>query len=400
MSSSYKQAVSSRKLGKAALDRGDKKEALRHFRRSLASMKVYRQKAQGKLKDMADKAIRTLENDIARLEGTGETPVVSSSQRSGAKTTTPRTSAETAKSAEKWSGDLSSLPEPCTGATFEIVQPKLTFDDVAGMQPLKDELRLAIELPLKNPEEFKRRGISPKTGVLLYGPPGCGKTFIVTCAGGEFNLPVVIAKADQLVDSYVGNTEKNVAQAFRCTRALQPSILMVDEIDTLLPAEKHGSDVMSRAEGIFLQELSGVSDSEEQMVFMAATNKPWNLNPALIRPGRIDRIVYVPAPDEKARQKLFELHLRKNKTKGIDFGKLSDLTHEKNNYQYSASGIAQVCETAVIEVIKEQYETGKEDMPVEMHHIEAGLSKTPRSVTPEMRKQYDNFAEKFASFKS
>ncbi len=403
MSEAYRSAVQARKQGDAALARGDVKEALMYYRRALAALRRFKARAQGRLKLVAEKAIKSLERDIARLESRGR-------EREGAPRAEARrpgraggrkASAQPAAAAGEWSGDLSDLPEECGAANFQIVKPDKTFDDLAGMEKLKEELRLAIELPLKYPEEFKRRGIDPKTGILLYGPPGCGKTYMVSCAGGQFGLPVIIAKADQLVDSYVGNTEKNVAQVFRCARATAPSILLVDEIDTLLPAEKRGSDVMARAEGVFLQELSGVASTENvQTVFMGATNKPWDLNPALIRPGRIDRIIYVPPPDEKAREEIFRLHLRGNRLEGIDFKKLARMTAPKDGYSYSSSGIAQVCETAIVEVIKEQYEKGVEDMPVRMEHIETGLSKVPRSITPEMERQYEEFAEKFSSFKA
>ncbi|MHA1653242.1 MAG: ATP-binding protein [Candidatus Thorarchaeota archaeon] len=404
MSQDYRNAVAARRRGDEALAKGDVETALKYYRRSLAALRHFRSHADPLVKKIVDKGIAALERDIERLLGKKSKGHKTQSGRTTAsrgrtkKRTRPRAAAVSTDEDEREGS--AETPEECEG-TLQIVYPEKTFDDLAGMQAVKNELRLTIELPLRDPEEFKRRGVSPSTGILLYGPPGCGKTYLVTCAGGEFGLPVIIAKADQLVDMYVGNTEKNVAQVFRCARVMSPSIVFVDEIDTLLPAQKRGSDVMARAEGVFLQELSGVAgDDSIQTVFIGATNKPWDLNPALIRPGRIDRIVYVPAPDEKAREEIFKIQLRGNRLEGVDFKELARLTAPKDGYSYSSSGIAQICQTAVLEVIKEQFDKGVKDLPVEMSHITAAMAKIPRSITPEMEEQYAEFGAKFASFKT
>ena len=176
---------------------------------------------------------------------------------------------------------------------------------------------------------------------------------------------------------------------------------MVDEIDSLLPKDKTGSNVTRQVEGVFLQELSGIASQESmQAIFLAATNYPWNLNPALIRPGRIDSIVYVPPPDEKARSAIFKIHLRRNELKGIDINQLVRMTAPRDGYKYASSGIENICDKAKRAAVKEEDKTGADDLPLEIAHFEIGLSTIRRSITPQMEQEYQEFTKKFASLKA
>ncbi|NXD12803.1 SPAT5 protein, partial [Nothocercus nigrocapillus] len=190
--------------------------------------------------------------------------------------------------------------------------PKVSWSDIGGLEDVKLKLKQAVEWPLKHPDSFIRMGIQPSKGVLLYGPPGCSKTMIAKALAHESGLNFLAVKGPELMNKYVGESERAVREIFRKARAVSPSILFFDEIDAL--AVERGSssgagNVADRVLAQLLTEMDGIEQLKD-VTILAATNRPDMIDKALLRPGRIDRIIYVPLPDEATRTEIFKLHFR------------------------------------------------------------------------------------------
>ena len=192
-----------------------------------------------------------------------------------------------------------------------LEKPKITFADVGGMEAVKEEIRLKIIHPLRFPELYKAYGRASGGGLLLYGPPGCGKTYLARATAGEVQANFISVGIADILDMWLGNSEKNLHQLFVLARSQTPCVLFFDEVDALA-ANRHdlrqsaGRTVINQ----FLEELDGVSASNEGVLIMAATNAPWQLDPAFRRPGRFDKIVLVTPPDEPARASILEILLQ------------------------------------------------------------------------------------------
>lgn len=387
MSSTYQRAVEEKKLGDAAAKKGNNRIALLHYRRAIGAMKIYAKSADPSQRRVAHNIIAKI---TALATGLGGGNVSKAPKGS----VTPHEKPQVERPSE--------MPSDCAESGGMVEYSNFQFNDIAGMEEVKLELRDAIELPLKYPDEFKRRGISLQTGILLFGPPGCGKTYLVKCLAGEFSLPAIIVSASQLLESLVGATEKKASMTFSCARSLAPSVLFVDEIDKLLSASSRSdtTQVMTRTTNEFLTQLDGFTEHEQQSIFVAATNEPENINPALIRPGRVSQIVYIGAPDFEARKEVFRINLRGNRLDGIDYAELAKLTKPVGGYEYSAAAIAEICTTAKKSVIREQDRKSATDLPIKMSHFKKGLKRVKPTVTPEMKKRYERFAKTHASLRS
>lgn len=244
-------------------------------------------------------------------------------------------------------------------STSLIVTKKLdiSFRDVAGLENVKEEIKLKLIYPFEHREEAKRFGLKSGGGILLYGPPGTGKTHIARALAGEVNADFFSVKPSDLMDQYVGNTEKKIAEMFKTARECERAVIFIDEIESLMP-KRHGqsSTVMARVVPQFLAELDGLESSNENILFLGATNEPWSLDLAALRPGRFDEKIYVPLPDLEARRKIFELKFaNKPISSAIDFDSLAELTEN-----YSGADISYVCERAAVIPFKESIETGVE----------------------------------------
>ncbi|NWQ63117.1 SPAT5 protein, partial [Neopipo cinnamomea] len=190
--------------------------------------------------------------------------------------------------------------------------PKVSWSDIGGLEDVKLKLRQAVEWPLKHPDSFIRMGIQPPKGVLLYGPPGCSKTMIAKALAHESGLNFLAVKGPELMNKYVGESERAVREIFRKARAVSPSILFFDEIDALAVERGNSSgagNVADRVLAQLLTEMDGIEQLKD-VTILAATNRPDMIDKALLRPGRIDRIIYVPLPDAAARREIFKLHFR------------------------------------------------------------------------------------------
>ncbi len=192
----------------------------------------------------------------------------------------------------------------------EVERPKVTFEDVGGMEKVKEEIRLKIIHPLTHPEIYEAYGKKIGGGILLYGPPGCGKTHIARATAGEINAGFISVGLHDVLDMYIGKSEKNLHELFDKARANTPCVLFFDEVDALGASRTDmrtsgGRQIINQ----FLSELDGIDGDNEGLLVLAATNAPWHLDSAFRRPGRFDRIIFVPPPDEPARAQIMDIML-------------------------------------------------------------------------------------------
>ena len=219
-------------------------------------------------------------------------------------------------------GDL-----PADTTTEEPERPKINFADVGGMEPVKEEVRMKIILPLQQPELFRAYGKKIGGGILMYGPPGCGKTFLARATSGEVSASFLAVGISDVLDMWIGQSEKNLHAIFEQARSHRPCVLFFDEVDALGAnrtdmLKSGGRQIINQ----FLSELDGVSSSNDGVLILAATNAPWHLDPAFRRPGRFDRILFVPPPDASARAAILRLLLKGKPVAEIDFDALAKKT--------------------------------------------------------------------------
>ncbi|XP_064272486.1 ATPase family gene 2 protein homolog A isoform X1 [Passer domesticus] len=229
--------------------------------------------------------------------------------------------------------------------------PKVSWSDIGGLEDVKLKLKQAVEWPLKHPESFIRMGIQPPKGVLLYGPPGCSKTMIAKALAHESGLNFLAVKGPELMNKYVGESERAVREIFRKARAVSPSILFFDEIDALAVERGNSSgagNVADRVLAQLLTEMDGIEQLKD-VTILAATNRPDMIDKALLRPGRIDRIIYVPLPDAATRKEIFRLHFQSMPVSNeVCLAELVERTQK-----YSGAEITAVCREAALLALQE-----------------------------------------------
>lgn len=233
----------------------------------------------------------------------------------------------------------------------------MTFKDVVGMDKEKKEIYENIILAIRKPELLKAYGKRLGLGVLFYGPPGCGKTYFVNAIGGETNSKVLIARINEIVDMYAGNTEKNMHAIFEQARKNTPCIVFFDEVDALgMKREGAGEQqsYMRMAVNQFLQEMDGVEKNPEGIFIIGATNQPWDMDPALKRSGRFGESIYIPPPDYKTRKQAFIYNTRKMPIGRVSFGRLARAT-----MGFSQADVGEICDKAALIPAAEEDRTGR-----------------------------------------
>jgi ATP-dependent 26S proteasome regulatory subunit len=265
-------------------------------------------------------------------------------------------------------------------------KPDVNFSHVGGMDVVKKEIEMKIIFPLKHPEMYKAYGKKTGGGILLYGPPGCGKTFIAKATAGEVNAQFISVGLNEILDMWIGNSEKNLHEVFERARAYAPCVLFFDEIDALGASR---SDMRQSAGrhliNQFLLELDGVESNNDGVLVLGATNSPWHLDPAFRRPGRFDRIIFVPPPDDAARESIFKLKLENKPLDQIDYSKIIKLTKE-----YSGADIEAIIDIAIESKLHESMKIGI-PQPIQTKDILNAINKHFAS-TKEWFTQARNFA--------
>ena len=291
--------------------------------------------------------------------------------------------------------------EPSAMREVLVEIPNVRWDDVGGLEQAKQELREAIEWPLKYPEVFKTTSIKAPKGILLYGPPGTGKTLLAKAVANEANANFISVKGPELLSKWVGESEKHVRDMFRKARQVAPAILFFDEIDSLAPRRGGIGDshVTERVVSQLLTELDGMEELKD-VVVIAATNRPDMVDPALLRPGRIERHIYIPPPDREARKEIFRIHLKgKPLADDVDIEWLAEKTEG-----YSGADIEAVCREAGMLAIREAIkpDMSREDakkvaekIKITRRHFEEALKKVRPSLTKEDIERYKRIVEEF-----
>jgi transitional endoplasmic reticulum ATPase len=242
--------------------------------------------------------------------------------------TAPATSGGNAEK-EFWSADKDDYDDESAAERFvdEVSRPAISFADVGGMEEVKEEIRMKIIYPIQNRDLFRAYGKKLGGGVLLYGPPGCGKTLISQATAGEIRSNFISVALHQILDLYIGNSEKNLHQLFQIARDHAPAILFFDEVDALAADRKDLRESgMRTLINQFLAEMDGNVANNEGILILGATNAPWHLDPAFRRPGRFDRIIFIPPPDEDARIAIIELMAKEKPVERLDVATLARKT--------------------------------------------------------------------------
>jgi transitional endoplasmic reticulum ATPase len=266
--------------------------------------------------------------------------------------------------------------------------PNVKWTDIGGLEAVKQELMEAVEWPLKYPEVFRRLGIRPPRGILLYGPPGTGKTLLAKAVATESQANFISVKGPEVLSKWVGESEKAVREIFRKARETAPCIIFFDELDSIAPRRGFHTDagVTDRIVNQLLTEMDGIQ-SLKGVVVLGATNRPDILDPALLRPGRFDRVLYVPPPDKAARLAIFKIHTREMPLdEDVDLDILASVTEG-----YTGADIEAVVREAAMLAARENINAQK----VSMRHFEKALLKIKPSVGAEEKAEYDRILSNF-----
>jgi len=267
--------------------------------------------------------------------------------------------------------------------------PQVHWDEVGGLKQVKQELMESVEWPLKKPEVFKRMGIKPPRGILLYGPPGCGKTLLARAVATESEANFISIKGPEIFSKWVGESEKAIREVFRKGRTAAPAIIFFDELDAIVPKRGLGyadSGASERVISQLLTEIDGIETLQNVLV-IAASNRPDILDPAVMRPGRFDRLIYVPSPDLASLKEVFKIHTRSMPlSRDIDTEQLARMAQG-----YSGADIEAICREAAMNSLRSDIEATE----VTLRDFKDAMERVSPSITPDMDTWYQNFAKRF-----
>ncbi|OGS42658.1 MAG: ATPase [Euryarchaeota archaeon RBG_16_62_10] len=271
--------------------------------------------------------------------------------------------------------------EPSAMREVLVEIPKVTWADVGGLEDIKKELKEAIELPLEDPESFTRMGIRPPKGVLLFGAPGTGKTMIARAVATESRANFISIKGPEIMSKWVGESEKAVRMIFKKAKQVSPSIVFLDELDAIAPRRggSYDSGATERVVNQLLTSMDGLEDLENVFV-IAATNRPDIVDPALLRPGRFDKLLLIPVPDEATRLKILQVHTKEMPLDNVDLASLA-----KRLEGYVGADIENLCREAALTALRHSKTASK----VTAQHFEQALARVKPSTDAETVKYYE-----------
>jgi transitional endoplasmic reticulum ATPase len=268
-----------------------------------------------------------------------------------------------------------------------IEVPSIHWTDIGGLDEVKQEIKEAVEWPIRNPEMFSRLGIKPPKGILLYGPPGCGKTLMARAVATESETNFITIKGPEVFSKWVGESEKAIREVFRKARMAAPAVIFFDEMDSLVPRRGAGlsdSGVSERVISQLLTEMDGIVTLED-IVVIAATNRPDIVDPAVLRPGRFDRLIYVPEPDEKSRLQILKIYTRSMPlARDVDLNVLVPSLKD-----HSGADIEALCREAGMNALRRDANSKE----VAMSDFQSAMKRIGPSITPDMEKWYKSFIQ-------
>src|SRR4051812_27845791 len=281
--------------------------------------------------------------------------------------------------------------QPSAMREVMVEAPTVRWDDVGGLDAARDRLKEGVELPLKHPEAFRRLGIRPAKGFLLYGPPGTGKTLLAKATARESEANFIATKSSDLLSKWYGESEQQIARLFARARQVAPTVIFIDELDSLVPARGGGlgePQVTERVVNTILSEMDGLEELNN-VVLIGATNRPNLIDPALLRPGRFDELIFVGVPDTAGRRRILAIH-----TKHMPLAKDVDLESlAQRAERFTGADLEDLVRRAGLTALRR----GLDAADVTMEDFEAALKETRASVTPEMLEEYDNIQETLKS---
>ena len=273
--------------------------------------------------------------------------------------------------------------QPSAMREVMVEAPTIRWDDVGGLDAARDRLREGVELPLKHPEAFRRLGIRPAKGFLLYGPPGTGKTLLAKAAAREAEANFIATKSSDLLSKWYGESEQQIARLFHRARQVAPTIIFIDELDSLVPARGGGlgePQVTERVVNTILAEMDGLEELQN-VVLIGATNRPTLIDPALLRPGRFDELIYVGVPDTAGRRRILAIHTEDMPLAGdVDLEAIARRTE-----RFTGADLEDLVRRAGLTALRR----GLEAATVTMADFDTALAETRASVTPEMLEEYE-----------
>ena len=278
---------------------------------------------------------------------------------------------------------------------FETERPEITLSDVAGMEQVKRRLNMAFLAPMKNPDMRKLYGKSLRGGLLLYGPPGCGKTYIARATAGELGARFIAIGLADVLDMYLGQAERNLRAIFDEARRHSPCVLFFDEIDALGRKRSLMRESFQRnSVNQLLTEMDSVAADNEGVFVLAATNHPWDVDTALRRPGRLDRTLLVLPPDAPARAAILRRQMEERPTENLDYANLAARTED-----FSGADVVHVCESATELAMEDSLESGNA-RPVRMRDFERALKEVHSSTRPwfDTARNYAQFANEGGTY--
>ncbi|MFX1417345.1 MAG: CDC48 family AAA ATPase [Promethearchaeota archaeon] len=281
----------------------------------------------------------------------------------------------------------SNLIDPSAMREVMVEIPDISWDDIGGLEEIKQELREAVEWPLKYPRLFEKAGIRPLNGILLFGPPGCGKTLLAKAIANESQSNFIAIKGPEIYSKWVGESERAVREIFRKARQAAPSIIYFDEIDAISSGRGNyeGTHTFASIVNQILVEMDGI-ENRKGIVIIASTNRPDIVDSAFLRPGRFDRLIFVEAPDYDSRLKILEVHTK-------DMPLAEDITLKviaQNTEGYSGADLENVCREAGMQAIREKMEKLEY---VEKSHFEFALSKIKSTLPRDIIERYESMAK-------